>query len=144
LFVDVGINHCHQATFNQANGIPPFFWVFETVVETFESRPVKYLDRVLKRDSVDAQVPRGLLYIPSVSHRVHLHNVFTESRWGKTGSRDPRPLKPGSVVRIMTSQHVKVARKGRGAGHRKAIALLGVFGYVLADMPDRLVPVPVQ
>jgi len=27
---------------------------------------------------------------------------------------------------------------------RKAIALLGVFGYVLADMPDRLVPVPVQ
>ena len=74
LVVEIGIYHRNRPTFDQPDGIPPFFRVVETVIETFESRPIKYPNSVLKSDFVDAKVLRAALSSSQV-YRISCINI---------------------------------------------------------------------
>jgi hypothetical protein len=76
----VGIDHCDFEAVDQADGIDPSLAVVEAIIHPFEGRTFENAGRVGKGYAVDRQVAAVLCFVPSVSHRVYLHNVNIQAK----------------------------------------------------------------
>ena len=77
LIVFIRVDHRYFQAVHQANRIDSDLAVIEPVINLFDRRSVKYLCRILKRDSLANDIAAVLLSGPTITHNSYLHNVNT-------------------------------------------------------------------
>src|SRR5208283_1990349 len=75
----VAVNHRNLQAIHQSDGIHALLAVCESVINSFDRRPLENPRRVFERKPMQRKVPAILFLVPTVPHNAYLHNVNTRA-----------------------------------------------------------------
>jgi hypothetical protein len=84
--VSIGVNHRDFKTVHKANGIDPNFALVETLIDPFNSGPLKKSASHPRKQCRAVRCCCGFFFVPTRVPSVYLHNVNISSFWDKFGT----------------------------------------------------------
>jgi hypothetical protein len=75
VIVFIRVNHGDFQAVHQADRINSSFTVVKSVINLLNRRPVEYPRRILEGNAMPNDIAEVLLSVPTIAHRMYLHNV---------------------------------------------------------------------